>query len=201
MRARPDAYPYVPPTLVGLGDSITKGDSTPTYFAWLYQMYPGVAYVNAGHSGYASGDLVPVARQLAVPEGSVVVLECGTGDTSQGVPIATTLANVDAMVGSQPNCYWLLMSVLPRAFLPGQQGDHAAVSALRAALGGYAFAHGIPFVDPFRTFEDQANPGAMLPTLTLDGIHPNACGQSILARAIAAQLGWNDGQLTSTGCT
>lgn len=96
-----------------------------------------------------------------------VLYFAGTNDVANGVPILTTIANIDLAKSAWESTgaeFWIAVP-LPR--------NGVNTAALRAAI----LAQGYPnVIDWYSHFEDPMNPGHINPLYSDDGIHFNALG-------------------------
>jgi lysophospholipase L1-like esterase len=172
--------------IAALGDSITAGYGTEGYPEHLAR-WRKMPVDNFGRSGDTTEDMRRRLRTVLAGPSEIVLVMGGTNDIGRGWPTERTMANLAAIVGDvraagrQP----VLICPPPAAALP-----EPAQRSLRQAIRGYATREGVPAVDPWDALVDRTRPGAMRPELALDGLHPNAEGQRVLAREIARGLGW-----------
>jgi lysophospholipase L1-like esterase len=176
-------------SIAALGDSITAGYRTEDAYPEQLGRWRGVPVHNFGKAGDTTeGMLRRLPALLATgPTPQVVLVMGGTNDIGRGWPAARTLANLDAIVrqvraaGRQP----VLVCPPPAGVLP-----EMAQRSLRHAIREYASRMGVRALDPWDALEDRARPGRMRAELAMDGLHPNAQGQLVLAREIARGLAW-----------
>lgn len=172
-----------------LGDSITAGYRTADAYPERLRTWRRVPVHNLGVAGDTTeGMLRRLPEVLATgPTPQVVIVLGGTNDVAHGWPATRTMANLDAITravrdaGRQP----VLVCPPPAGALP-----EPALRSLRLAIREYASRNGVRAVDPWPALEDRTRPGHMRPELALDGVHPNARGQLVLAQEVARALGW-----------
>ncbi len=152
-------------SIVMLGDSITaEGD-------WS-AMFPDIAIVNHGHSGFTTAQLVPVVRQIAAARPRVLFVLTGTNDIRDGESPSWTAAHLtemlDIMATQAHNSLVVLQTVLPRE-------DHVPeVRAVNVEIRELAAARGLDLLDLHSEFDDGH--GALRPDETYDGIHLSEAG-------------------------
>jgi lysophospholipase L1-like esterase len=152
--------PITSDTIVLLGDSITAlGD-------WA-QLLPGRPVANAGHPGYTSAQLVPIAAEVAASRPAAVFVLAGTNDIRDGLPAETTGEHlgqiIEAIASASPGTRIVLQTLLPRA---------DAVAAVRDAnlqIERVAAEHDVELLRLTESFDDGA--GGLRVDETPDGIH------------------------------
>lgn len=176
-------------SIAAMGDSITAGYRSEDAYPERLGAWRGVPVHNFGKAGDTTeGMLSRLPALLATgPTPQVVFVMGGTNDIGRGWPTARTMASLDAIVrqvreaGRQP----VLVCPPPAGVLP-----ELAQRSLRHAIREYASRSGVRAVDPWDALEDRTRPGRMRAELAMDGLHPSAHGQLVLAREIARGLGW-----------
>lgn len=171
-------------TFAYAGDSITARPGS-----WLRDLAtdPTVHAVGGyAHSGYRSDQVA--ARMPGVPGADVLVVELGTNDVNQGVPVARITAEVDALVAAVGAPHVLLVAAPPSDHTSSLWGvDRRAGNAvLDRALGADAARHGWSSADPFAA--DRTADGGWLPGTSLDGIHPTAAANVAIAPRFARAI-------------
>jgi acyl-CoA thioesterase I len=176
-------------SIAALGDSITAGYRTDGAYPERLGAWRAVPVHNFGKVGDTTEGMLrrlPALLETG-PTPQVVIVMGGTNDIGRGWPADRTLANLDTIVrqlreaGRQP----VLVCPPPAGVLP-----ELAQRSLRHAIRDYASRSGVRAVDPWDALEDRTRPGRMRAELAMDGLHPNAHGQLVLAREIARGLGW-----------
>ena len=167
--------------LVTLGDSLTAGG------AWQVDLVKEDPYLillgNAGVGGDTTGGMLRRldADVFVAHAPDVVIILGGTNDTGQGVPQATTIGNLRAIVRQvkghkvQP----VLMTIPPRSDL----AFVARVRALNRAIVALAHEEAVPIVDVYAAV--AAANGTYRPEMTIDGVHMTSAGNQAVADAIA----------------
>ncbi len=180
--------------IVFLGDSITENwrhDGVP-----FVPTLPGQPWVriNRGISGQTTPQMVlrfyPDVLQL---KPTVVVLMAGTNDIAGNtgpMTLQDTENNLAAMadMARAHHLRMVLCSVLPAADFPWHRGLQPAekIRSLNAWIRGYADSHGIVYVDFWTA---MATPEGGLPAnLSMDGVHPNHAGYTIMNPLVDAGI-------------
>lgn len=143
--------------------------------------------VNYGIGGQTSVECLARIDELASRSYKQVVFICGINDIGRGRTADEILTNYSAMISAiqanQPECQFLIVSVLPTtsAFYAGQQQK---IVALNAAYEQYAAQHAnVEFANVYPDFCAGEGQYAYAELLT-DGLHPNADGYDKMAAAI-----------------
>jgi acyl-CoA thioesterase-1 len=168
------------PVILVFGDSISAGYGIAPESGWVNLLTGrlrregyGFQVVNASVSGETTtGGLARLPRALAAHDPRIVIIELGGNDGLRGLPLASTRANLDAMIGlaaRQGRSVLLLgMSMPPNYGERYTRGFAAIYNAL-------ATDHDVPLVTFLLTGIAEQ------PTLMQsDGLHPNERGQPIL---------------------
>lgn len=180
-----------PPQLrtVFVGDSITAAD-TPGFdsgsgagswvrYARADEKSPWAELANVGVGGETTTSMRDrFAADALSRNPEAVVIMAGTNDVSQGVPVETTLDNIEAMVTAAREAgseVWLISA-------PPSNENGEGVRALTDAERNLAAQLGVPFID---VFSDLAQPDGSWPEgYTEDGTHPTLAGAQALAAAV-----------------
>jgi lysophospholipase L1-like esterase len=180
--ARPMTTPP-PITLAVAGDSLSEAPAS-----WLHQLDdPGIQYVGGyQHSGYTAGEVL--TNYTRVPC-DVLVVMLGTNDVKAGIPTATTVANIEAIT-RRGGALHVLLTSLPPSDYPDWSANHFNLQSGNyvdsQAVSALAVKHGWTYVDPFsewRTYTNGYADGA-----TLDGIHPTAAVDAVIADRMALYI-------------
>ncbi|HLQ12205.1 MAG TPA: arylesterase [Steroidobacteraceae bacterium] len=168
------------PVILVFGDSISAGYGMAPESGWvnllsnrLRQEGYGFQVVNASVSGETTtGGLARLPRALAAHAPRIVIIELGGNDGLRGLPLGSTRANLDAMIGlaARPGRSVLLLGL----HMPPNYGERYTTGF----AGNYtvlAQAHRVPLV-PFLLEGIAGRPALMQG----DGLHPNERGQPIL---------------------
>ena len=168
------------PVILVFGDSISAGYGMAPESGWvnllsnrLRQEGYGFQLVNASVSGETTvGGLARLPRALSTHGLRVVIIELGGNDGLRGLPLASTRANLDAMIGlaARHGRSVLLLGLR----MPPNYGERYT----RGFAENYAVlarAHHVPLV-PFLLAGIADQP----PLMQSDGLHPNERGQPIL---------------------
>lgn len=146
---------------------------------------------NFGIGGQTTEELVCRIDELAARQYEMVVFICGINDIGRGHTneeiVANYAAMIDAIRSGNPECKFLLVSVLPTtsAFYTGQQGK---IVLLNEAYEQFASeTTGVTYVDVYSSFTEESGEYAY-PQLLSDGLHPNLEGYAKMAEIITAYL-------------
>lgn len=166
------------------GDSITARPDS-----WLHQLESDDRLHAVGgyaHSGYRADQVL--AEIGPVPQARVLVVEVGTNDVNQAVPLDRTIANVDAIVRKVGAARVLVVAGPPSDWTWSRWGAdrRSGQIVLTDALHADADANGWGFVDPFRAI--RAADGAYVAGTTPDGIHPTGEANRGVAAAMAEAI-------------
>lgn len=160
-----DRAPVTTESVVMLGDSITA-------LGEWDRLLPGYPVANAGHPGYTSEQLVPVAAEVADRRPAVVFVLAGTNDIRDSLPASATGDHVarivDAIATRSPGTRIVVQTLLPRA---------DAIDAVRAAnaeIERVAAERGVELLRLTEAFDDGA--GGLRAAETPDGVHLSAAG-------------------------
>lgn len=184
--------------IVCLGDSLTYGYGVPQKDGWVSRTAEATGHtlVNMGVSGDTTGGMLArFARDVLAQRPRRVLLMGGANDLLFGGSDAPARANLAAlahqaaaagvrpMIGLPPPVY---PDAVPPAWRTLTRWDTMvpALDAYRAWLTDFARAFGLPTVD-------FAVPGLLPPEGSahyLDGLHPDAQGHRLMARAAVAAL-------------
>lgn len=192
--------PRVPPAPIiieAYGDSITAWNgSTPIVGGtWAQDLATGPVEVNYA-GGYAHGGytLAQIEANVhpAFPTTKYVVIMAGINSVGPktlnpasqwGVSMYDMTEQMRALIAGVgiPADRIIVTSVAPdAALLAPANAWNAQEVALCAQLGCH-------YIDPYAALRASVN-GAYAPSLTMDGIHPNAAGSAILASSIATSV-------------
>lgn len=171
-------------TFAYAGDSIT---ARPDSWLHVLERDPAVRAVGGyAHSGYRSDQVLREIRP--VPTADVLVVELGTNDVNQAVPVGTITANVDALVRKVDAHRVLVVAGPPSDRTTSLWGAdrRAGQLVLTRALRADARRHGWAFVDPFTAV--RTADGAYEAGTTPDGIHPTAEANLGVAHVMAEAI-------------
>ncbi|MBR6569851.1 MAG: hypothetical protein IKK75_05300 [Clostridia bacterium] len=172
-----------------IGDSICQN---PIYMYGDWNTILGRSdCVNFGIGAQTTVECRTRIGELASRDYSMVIFIVGINDIGRGYTKEEIVANIDAMINeirtANPECQFLLMSVLPttEAFYAGQQ---AKINLLNIAYKRYASQHeGVTFVNAYARFTRKTGEYAY-PELLSDGLHPNAEGYAVIAEVLRPYL-------------
>ena len=169
-----------PPSILVFGDSISAGYGIAVERGWVSLLAArlrkegyGFRVVNASVSGETTtGGRGRLARALRTQDPAVVIIELGGNDGLRGLPLATSLGNLDAMVAmaAEGGRKVLLLGMQ----MPPNYGERYT-KEFAAAFPEAARRHHAALV-PFLLAGVADRPGLM----QADGLHPNELGQPLL---------------------
>ena len=168
------------PVILVYGDSISAGYGLAPDQGWVNLLSNrlsregyGFQVVNASVSGETTtGGLARLPRALAAHRPRIVIIELGGNDGLRGLPLATTRANLDAMIALAGRSGRRVLLLGMR--MPPNYGERYT-RGFEAAYADLARQRGVPEV-PFLLAGLAGQPALM----QADGIHPNERGQPIL---------------------
>jgi lysophospholipase L1-like esterase len=177
--------------VVFMGDSITEGWSIPEYGGF----FPGKPYVNRGISGQTTPQMLLRFRSDVINlEPKVVLIMAGTNDIAGNtgiIPLEETEGNLASMaeLAHANGIRVILCSVTPvsdnmitpegKRLIQTDFHPPQTILQLDAWLKKYAAEHGHIYLDYFSAMADDK--GFLKNELTMDGLHPNAQGYSVMA--------------------
>ena len=187
-RYRADNAKLSPPTegesrVVFYGDSITDnwGRYIPVPF------FPDKPYINRGISGQTTAQMVVRFHQDVIDlSAAAVLILAGTNDLAGNTGLSSLQMIEDNMqsmceLAKTHNIRVILASVLPVNDYPWRRGLHPAdeVRTLNNWIKDYARANGLIYLDYYAAMANAQ--GGLDPSISLDGVHPNAAGYAIMA--------------------
>jgi len=169
--------------IVFYGDSITDnwGRYIPVPF------FPGKPYINRGISGQTTAQMVVRFRQDVIDLApTAVLILAGTNDLAGNTGLSSLQMiedNLQSMseLAKAHNIRVILASVLPVSDYPWRRGLHPAdeVRTLNDWIRNYARTNGFVYLDYYSAMANAQ--GGLDPSLSPDGVHPNAAGYAIMA--------------------
>ncbi|HYI95461.1 MAG TPA: arylesterase [Bryobacteraceae bacterium] len=179
------------PIIVAFGDSISEGLGVATGKSFPDQLQQkldtsGFSYrvVNLGVSGDTTTGGVGRLDYAISMKPAVVILELGGNDGLRGIPVASTKANLEKMIGAFQKAGASV--VLAGMTLPPNYGPEY-IQQFEAAYKDLARKYKvtlIPFLMEDILAQYKAKPGLM----QSDGIHPTAEGHEIIADTVMRYL-------------
>jgi lysophospholipase L1-like esterase len=172
----------VPGRVIFYGDSIT--DVWPT--AYAAQFFPGKPYIGRGITGQSTNAMLWRFQQDVLDlHPSIVVILGGSNDvvlTERHIPFKQTTANIQSMVelAQRHHIRVILCSLPPVSHYPPRKQAlfSEEIRTLNHWLSTYAANQNLTYVDYYSAMVD--NTGAMRNSLSVDGLHPNAAGYSVM---------------------
>ena len=204
-----------PVKIICLGDSITRGvrggvTAEQTFAAllqaWLSEHAAPVEVMNAGIGGERTDlALKRLDRDVIAPKPAVVTVMYGTNDSAidagkpgPRLPVDSYETNLHTIVRQlrDTGAEAVLMTPIPLATdfaymtRPPYQGRSPNFKIVEYvhAVRRVARAEGVPLIDNFAAWAEEALMGTDLNALTTDGCHPNPAGHALLARTIYPTL-------------
>lgn len=197
-----------------VGDSITSGQSDPTYLGW-----PGRIGVNEAKGGYhltvynlgirsdTSTDVdarweQEVRCRLPTKIACAVVFAFGINDATEElgrlrVPLPESLATAERILVRAKKfwpCLWVGPTPVDETKQPSLMDTGEFRTKRNATIGEYSAAYaalshriGVPYLDLFDVL--SGDPEWLMGCLS-DGVHPNAGGYEMLARIFGAWSPW-----------
>ena len=177
--ATPDGRPLI----VAFGDSLSAGHGVEpgkSYPAFLQAALDDAGYryrvVNAGVSGDTTGGGLSRAGAITGLKPAAVILELGGNDGLRGLPIESTSANLEQIIGILRKSGALV--VLAGMTLPPNYGA-GYIEQFENVYKRLAAKYRLPLI-PFLLEGVAGRPGLMQE----DGIHPTAEGNRVAARNV-----------------
>jgi lysophospholipase L1-like esterase len=181
---------------IAFGDSIDAGSDLGSHYSdgSVYNALTIVSgqrvkwYRNAGVSGETTAQMLArIQADVIAYKPGIVITGGATNDLGQGVPTATTRANIVAIVDTlRAAGISVVLRTSPPCNVDGA-GRRSATEKHNAWIAGFADARGIPLLDYYGPVVDETT-GAFAAAYTSDGVHPNAAGQRRIADAAVATL-------------
>src|ERR1700676_1744578 len=177
--------------VVFMGDSITEGWSSPQNGGF----FPGKPYINRGISGQTTPQMLLRFRSDVVNlHPQVVVIMGGTNDIAGNtgvIPLEETEGKLASMaeLAHANGIRVILCSVTPvsdsmvtpegRPMVKTDRRPPQTILELDAWVKKYAADHGHIYLNYFAVMADEK--GFLKNEMTMDGLHPNASGYSVMA--------------------
>jgi acyl-CoA thioesterase-1 len=181
--AKPPELQDARPALVAFGDSLTAGFGADPGFSYPDFLQKdldeaGLRWhvVNAGVSGDTTTDGVNRLPEVLAYKPRVVILEFGGNDGLRGLPLPTTLANLEQMVETlQKSGAGIILAGMT---LPPNYGPDY-IQGFQTIYKELAAKYKLTLI-PFLLSDVALRPNLM----QRDGIHPTAQGNEIVARTV-----------------
>ena len=183
--------------VVAFGDSITRGvPGAIAYPALLQAQLDGCAVViNAGLRGErTSGGVNRIDKALNAANPTHIIIMEGANDAIFGVSASTVKFNLGVMItkarlkGAIP----ILSTVTPNRRDPGTSS--IIPFSYNPAIRALAAERGVQLIDQYQ------NVAAQWQSLTLDGVHPNTQGATLMAELFAGAVPCSGGGGGGGGC-
>ena len=147
----------------------------------------GAANTSVCQGGYATGSACGFGQTAGVAalSPSLVIVNLGVNDMLQGVPTATIVANIDAIVTTLQTAGSDVMLMVPQP--TGAPEYIAGIDALRVALKALAERRNLPLVDLWKTYRsfDALSAAGLMGS---DTIHPDSTLYADIADGLVRKL-------------
>ena len=181
--------------LVAVGDLITSGDQAPITYPKLIASALGSHWINEGVSGAGWGGLAARAQTRVDPRAKQIgctspylILFAGTNDIANGVPTKMTFDGFVAYLKARISSGWdrrriVVVTMLPRIHVSeAKRSEFNSFLVSGASTFGYSLAR-IDLDPSLGCSSCETNK-----EFYVDGIHPNALGEQILASVICRSM-------------
>lgn len=147
--------------------------------------------INRGIVGDDAVGMLHRLPAIAASKPKKVFLSCGTNDLSHGWSVTKVCAGVvrvlDYLQRQSPQTRLYVMSILPLCPEKGEwrllKGKEKQILRLNKMLRNYATAHGITFIDAYKTLA-SGDGRHMHPDLCRDGLHLSDEGYEVLSNQL-----------------
>lgn len=182
---------HAPITVAVVGDSISAWNGTsPIAHTWTMDLSTGPVVVDYSQ-GFAHGGyrLAQMAASLQPTHADVLVVLGGTNDVG-----SKTLNPADTWGTSLVDMQASLTQIVAESgaktviidAIPPLNAQPTAAALWNTTEQQMAIANGWTYFDPWTQLRDPA--GGYVPSLTLDGIHPNDVGSQLIANAMRTEI-------------
>jgi len=181
-------YPAANPeplTFAACGDSMTAWYAAQEPYAaksWVWGIKSHVFAGGTAHGSWTTSNIL--AGWVPVPS-DVLVISAGINDPYFGVPLTTTLANLEAIAALSGAPKIVLNKISPySATQPGMSA--ALIASMNVAYENLATTNGWTICDPYGAYRNAV--GGWVAGASADGVHPTAAVQAAAALVIQAAL-------------
>lgn len=166
--------------LGAFGDSITTAPSYADPLAVLLN----AGYYEIAEAGYRTDQILTLATPAAIQQVNHSIILMGINDVLQDVSAATIEANLATLMGLVPDP--VVCTLMP---FGGYTGWTSGREAVRVAVNTWIKANAATYVDLELVMGDgdPTQPSLLPETETVDGLHPGAAGNVMMADAQFAQ--------------
>ncbi|MFL5906485.1 MAG: SGNH/GDSL hydrolase family protein, partial [Solirubrobacterales bacterium] len=142
---------------------------------WAQQEHPDLQIRNCGVRGERTDEIVQRFEEC-VTGADGVVIQGGTNDLAQGLPVSAVAANLRGMVeaAKEENLDVALADVLP--VNPAHPAGDPLIAELNRRISAIAHSEEVILLPFHQTLEDRQAPGTMPSEWTADGLHPSVEG-------------------------
>lgn len=167
-----------PDTIVALGDSITAGQSKPTYPSFLADLLATQGFtniINAGEGGSTTKMGIEIlAHYIITYNPSHILILYGVNDILGDVDAKTIIKNLKTMTEMAGNNGAIpVLATLTPVYGPSYPDEQPQIDVLNRQIRQWVQEEGIALADLAAYPWDE--------TLFMDGIHPNNLGNQIIA--------------------
>jgi lysophospholipase L1-like esterase len=178
--------PTPPITIAAVGDSITTwSGGTPVTRTWAMDLDKGPVVVDYSQGWAGSGErLADMAAAVGPVTDDFLVVMGGVNDVAHPdvTPMTSRIASLEQIVWNSklPANRVIITAVAPLSTVP------ARIEAWNAEERSLAAQFGWHYIDPWTSVRSAQ--GTYLPQYTVEGLHPNAAGSALVAKAIATAV-------------
>lgn len=166
-----------------------QGHGGRSWFTYMCLMSAGriLPLYNAAESGSElPSQVTRFDRDVVAHDPDIVFLGDATNDINNSVASSSIRANIIDMIGRAKAA-----GILPVLVGSSPRSDFTTKNTVTTAhnnwLRRYAWANGLPFIDPFAAIRDPAT-GGISATYSSDGLHPNALGGKVAGQRAIEEL-------------
>lgn len=175
--------------VVFMGNSITE--------FWAIRdsaFFAETGYIDRGISGQVSSQMLLRFRQDVIDlKPTIVVILAGTNDLAENagpISLQHIMDNLVSMtqLAEANHIKVILCSVTPAYDFPWRKGLHPAeeIVKLNSMIKSYCEENSIPYVDYYSKMVDKQ--GGMIKNYTIDGVHPNHEGYTVMDSLIQEEI-------------
>ena len=142
---------------------------------WAEEEHPDLEFRNCGVRGERTDEIMRRLRGC-VTGADAVVIQGGTNDLAQGVPVSAAAANLRRMVeASKAADLGVALADVPPLNIAHPEGD-PLIAELNRRIRAIAATEHVRLLPFHEVLEDPDHPGLMPRQWTADGIHPSVAG-------------------------
>jgi lysophospholipase L1-like esterase len=142
---------------------------------WAEERHPDLDFRNCGVRGERTDEIMRRLAECATGADAIVI-QGGTNDLAQGVPVNAVAANLKRMVevAKAEDLGVALTDVLP--LNTAHPRADPLIAQLNRRIRAIAATEHVRLLPFHEVLEDPSHPGLMRPEWTADGIHPSVAG-------------------------